>query len=708
MMSYLVRRENFADGTPPPKKPYSAVEFKNSTDTLLQGVYGTGKSSNAFLVDLMQKELDKAVTEGVVTMQEGLEFIKSRKKYYDDYLKEQSKTTDGPIGLPEVEERVELATAGFIKGGSRTPPEFKGKWGVRTLVNVPENTPGYLGKSGEQVVFATEKDANRFIKQDLDTLVAEGRITKEARPEVAKTAKEINNFVDGLIKKGNKKIYLNDIIDEFEGTKSIYDSDKNLSRKEVKVRIKQALPEDVYNKLIKTTGTDPRITAEKKVKFNKLVLDVTRGDLPITALGSEARGTTQNIKQYLTEANKKRFDKILPKLRAINARVSQPREIYTADDIKNISQTTTKTFDKMTKNFPTSIESRTQVFKGGTRFYDAKSYILSLLGRHTAQGGELYKHVGGDTMKDVKFRNTQTGKLITIRNIDLNNPEFKEAAEAYKDFEKIKNTPIDNPLDPNKKISINEAIKQGSGGKDYLVIDHGDGVKNNPLKNLIVTSQKQNIGFQLANLNDAEKKLFYRNKLDLKGNINRFSKYGERLLLGGTYKTPKQTVEFLNPQKSVKEKLLKIPGVTTADKVEQPEKSKIRNMFDSFNQKIKNAGNAYRSIRPGIDALTTAFPGKADNAIAAAIDFPMMYMSGAPFSQAAASAGSMFMNNPNIGKMANVALEQAALSEEEQFLKNAMERRQGLESMLENIPARFRKTIEENKGVKDETETYVP
>ena len=148
--------------------------------------------------------------------------------------------------------------------------------------------------------------------------------------------------------------------------------------------------------------------------------------------------------------------------------------------------------------------------------------------------------------------------------------------------------------------------------------------------------------------------------------------------------------------------------MTTSDKGEQTEKTKIRNMFGSFKQKIKNAGNAYRSIRPGIDALTTAFPGKADNAIAAAIDFPMMYMSGAPFSQAAASAGSMFMNNPNIGKMANVALEQAALSEEEQFLKNAMERRQGLESMLENIPARFRETIEENKGVKDETETYVP
>ena len=79
MMAYLTRREHFADGSPPPKKPYNALQFKKKTDTLLQGVYGTGKSSNAFLVDLMQQELNKAVEEGVVTMQEGLEFIKSRK-----------------------------------------------------------------------------------------------------------------------------------------------------------------------------------------------------------------------------------------------------------------------------------------------------------------------------------------------------------------------------------------------------------------------------------------------------------------------------------------------------------------------------------------------------------------------------------------------------------------------------------------------------
>lgn len=632
------------------------------------------------------------------------------------YLTSSFVVYDGSIDDQTVD-RVKLAEAGFIKGGSRTPPEFKGKWGVRTSLTVPKNTQGYLGRSGEQAVFATEADAQRFIDEDIQKLNKIAQESKKRSPVIETRLQKIRDFVKAEKKAGKKTIYLDDIIDHLQGEKTVFGTGKRgiqteqtelKSRVSIRENVREALGDVEYEKLEKGPGGSRKELANKKTKFNKLVLDVNAGRLPITALGSEARGTKTNIKQYLTEDNKKRFDKLLPKLRAINSRITQPADTLTEEGIEELKKTTNKNYNKVIKKYPSSIERRTQVFKGGTRFYDAKSYILSLLGRHTAQGGKLYKHVGGDTMKDVKFRNTKTGKLITIRNIDLNNPEFKEAAEAYKDFEKIKNTPIDNPLDPSKKISINEAIKQGSEGKDYLVIDHGDGVKNNPLKNLIITSQKQNIGFQLANLNDAEKKLFYRNKLDLKGNINRFSKYGERLLLGSKYKTPKETVEFLNPEKSVKEKLLRIPGVTTADKVEQPEKSKTRSMFDSFNQRIKNAGNTYRSVRPSIDTLTKIIPGKADNALAAAIDFPMMYMSGAPLTQAAASAGSMFINNPNIGKAVNIGLEQAALSDEEQFLKNAAKRREGIESILQNIPTRLRENIEQNKGIEDETEIFVP
>ena len=150
------------------------------------------------------------------------------------------------------------------------------------------------------------------------------------------------------------------------------------------------------------------------------------------------------------------------------------------------------------------------------------------------------------------------------------------------------------------------------------------------------------------------------------------------------------------------------PILKSGDEIEQPEKSKIRGMFESFNDRAKALGNTYRSVRPSIDTLTKIIPGKADNALAAAIDFPMMYMSGAPLTQAAASAGSMFINNPNIGKAVNIGLEQAALSDEEQFLKNAAKRREGIESILQNIPTRLRENIEQNKGIEDETEIFVP
>jgi len=161
MMAYLTRREKFADGSPPPK-PYSSVQFKNTTDTLLQGVYGTGKSSNAFLVDLMQKELNKAVEEGVVTMEEGIEFIKSRKDFYDNYIKEQSETTEGRIGLPEVEERTELK-----KGTNLIPKGMKGSLKPELITKGPNKGKYAINRfvdSKPQRVILNKKQADEFGK----------------------------------------------------------------------------------------------------------------------------------------------------------------------------------------------------------------------------------------------------------------------------------------------------------------------------------------------------------------------------------------------------------------------------------------------------------------------------------------------------------------------------------------------------------------
>ena len=314
------------------------------------------------------------------------------------------------------------------------------------------------------------------------------------------------------------------------------------ARTSFKANIKEALGEKIYDSLIKTSGEDPRITDAKKAKFNKLILDINRGDLPIISLSRAERGENQRLSEFLTDANKTRYQKLLSKLRAINSRISQPADTLTKEGIEELKKTTTKTFNATMKKYPSAIERRTNIFKGGTRFYDAKSYILSLLGRHVMQGGKLYKHVGGDTAKDVKFRNLKTNKLITLRNIDLNSPEFKEAANVYNEFEKLKNTEIDNPL-TGEKITLNNAIKEGSNNKDYLIIDHQKGVKKSPLKNLNITTQKQNIGFEMAGLSDDEKKRFYRDKVDFDTNLERFTKYGQRLLIKDNYKKPSETVK---------------------------------------------------------------------------------------------------------------------------------------------------------------------
>jgi hypothetical protein len=589
----------------------------------------------------------------------------------------------------------------LIIGGSKTPPQFKGMYGVRTGLTVPADTPGYLGRTGEQAVFATEADAQRFINEDTKKLFLKAQVSKKRSPVIEARLEKIKQIYKNLKASGAKKIYLDDIIDQLAGEKTVFGTGKRgiqteqtelKSRVSLRDNVREALGDTEYDKLEKGPGGDRRIADEKKVKFNKLVQDVNRGDLPIIELGSEARGTTQNIKLYLTEVNKKRFDKMLPSLRAINSRITQPAETLTKKGIEELKKTTTKNFDAMMKKYPSSIERRTQVFKGGTRFYDAKSFALAQIGRHVQQGGTLYKHVGGDTMKDVKFRNTKTNKLITIRNMDMNSPEFKEAGETYKEFEKLKNTKINNPLNPNEKITINNAIKQGSGGKDYIVVDHVDSVKKNPLKNLIITNQKQNLGFQVANLTEDQKKLFYRNRLSLDDNIKRFTNYGLRLLGGSKYKTPKQTVADLVAKGEI----------TTADKAPIPEATKTRNIFDRFNEK-------YRSSKPVIQKFASKVPGSA--AVLAPYDLSMMLASGAPLVDALASAGSYFTNDPYLGKAVNIPLalrEMTSYGDVDEMLQRATARREGIESMLQSIPSKFRSYIDENRDIDDETEEFVP
>ena len=613
MMAYLTRRENFADGSPPPKKPYSAVQFKNKADVLLQGVYGTGKSSNAFLVDLMQKELDKAVEEGVVTMQEGLEFIKSRKKYYDDYLKEQSKTTDGPIGLPQIEEREE-----FGEGTKTKLVEFvenfkKAKGTAPTIMEIAKGT-----KSSTTSVRKYLKEGDDF---KVTAYIESGKKAGDASAAKKSTGVfEVDQEAFDDLKKITKDI--KGISIQTTGTKS----------KSAGLRIG-----DQYKELMDTflDGQKTKYFPADKDGINKLK------DL-ITQI-ADSPEYQKNVTPFLSSKEKL----AIKRAKAAMYKKQDPYGVYRA------------LREYKTEKFPGTMSKDIVIQHGQPKF------TTQTLSRFGLIPSEI------NTSPIVEKIEGQRNDLLTKLNQKL----------------KSKNISLED-----KKILIEDYNSKMKGLRSQLKGSSAQGLVNFALLNI---DEKGNVKKSKDISFDPKKGMAYGSEL------------GDLDLSKITKEQANQIIE-LGKKKIDLELLKKIPNVTTGDKVEQPEKSKIRNLYDSFNERIKKAGNAYKSIRPGIDALTTAFPGKADNAIAAAIDFPMMYMSGAPFSQAAASAGSMFMNNPNIGKMANVALEQAALSEEEQFLKNAMERRQGLESMLENIPARFRETIEENKGVKDETETYVP
>ena len=160
------------------------------------------------------------------------------------------------------------------------------------------------------------------------------------------------------------------------------------------------------------------------------------------------------------------------------------------------------------------------------------------------------------------------------------------------------------------------------------------------------------------------------------------------------FETITQKTKLLNLKRS--------PDITTADKIPIPEKSKTRNIFDRFNEK-------YRSSKPIIQKFSSKIPGSA--AVLAPYDLSMMLASGAPLADALASAGSYFINDPYLGRAVNIPLalrEATSYGDEKEMLQRATARREGIESMLQSIPSRFRSYIDKNRGVDDETEEFVP
>jgi hypothetical protein len=424
----------------------------------------------------------------------------------------------------------------YRKISDKNNPNF-GKYSFRESVSTGERYPSGRIKSKEKTTYYTEKQ--------LRDRIAKGSLTGKAlyksyTPGYVAELKDIKKFVDD---KGAKNIYLSDLVEKF-GDVTKETTDDSIRDATTEKKIKRAIGDDTYKKLIKG-GTRTKIIAQKKKTANELVRAIKRGDKPLISLSSDMTGEAPNtFKSYLGKTERNMYDSIIPKLKAIVSRVTQPRQIYQATDaIEELKKATTKTFNQIIKKYPQALAARNVLTSGkGIVAYNDRSYILSQLNRHVQNGGTKYKYVSGDTTATIKFRNTETGKMISLNNIDVKDPEFKEAADAYNQKQEIMNTEIDDPRKKGAKIKIGQAI---AANGDSIVIDHLDDVKNNPLKNLAITNQKANMAATIKGATEAELKSIGRGlKLNTKDNIKRYSNYAKRVLVSPDSKRPgpKETI----------------------------------------------------------------------------------------------------------------------------------------------------------------------
>ena len=149
-----------------------------------------------------------------------------------------------------------------------------------------------------------------------------------------------------------------------------------------------------------------------------------------------------------------------------------------------------------------------------------------------------------------------------------------------------------------------------------------------------------------------DKKRFYRKKVDFDTNLDRFTKYGQRLLTKGNYKKPTETVE------------------------------ESRSLLD----KIKSGASSIKSKMDATKMLTSRIPGGA--VALTPLDFIMSMSAGVPLGDAAASAGSYLLKDPYLGKAVNIPLALRAATDygdADEMLQKATDRREKGEAFLEGL-----------------------
>ena len=341
---------------------------------------------------------------------------------------------------------------------------------------------------------------------------AEG--TRLSFKEKQKTLKDIKKYVDKKLSK-KEVVTLSELNEKFgQGQRREY-------------LYREALGKN-YDKITKLQREGVgRVSLEVKGKLYSIIDDVVKGKRPLIDLSRNNLNkelppvSERQLSKYLNENKKYKDYNLASNVDKVQQRIAKGNEKLKDATLKNIESKLEQTTANLRRPSPKRIEE----------------FIVRDLVRHDNQGGELFKVLPKSNTKfydKIRILDVANDDVLTTKNIknlvDMGDPRFKEYKETFDEIKQLKKTPYINPVTKEETNLLN-ALQQATGNKQPLNIDHLEGVKDNPLNKLAVSTYKANTGANIKDITEEELNILGRKKFTPEQNIERLTKFTDRRLL---------------------------------------------------------------------------------------------------------------------------------------------------------------------------------
>jgi hypothetical protein len=355
--------------------------------------------------------------------------------------------------------------------------------------------------------------------------------TRLSPEEKQKTLKDIKKYVDKKLSK-KEVVTLSELNEKFgEGRRKEY-------------LYREALGKD-YDKITKLQREGVgRVSLEVKDKLYSIIDDVVKGERPLMDLSRNNLNkelppvSERQLSKYLNENKKYKDYELASNVDKVQQRIAKGNEKLKDATLKNIESKLEQTTANLRRPSPRRIEE----------------FIVRDLVRHDNQGGKLFKVLPKSNTKfydKIKILDVTNNDILTVKKIknlvDTGDPRFKEYKETFDEINQLKKTLYVNPV-TKKETNLLNALQQATGNKQPLNIDHLEGVKDNPLDKLAVSTYKANTGANIKNVTEDELSILGRKKFTPEQNIERLTKFADRRLLQEAasgfekIKTPLETI----------------------------------------------------------------------------------------------------------------------------------------------------------------------